>query len=250
MRPIWNIWYSYVGRRDQQNEVVFMNYGFSGEKKLELDAQDEVNRFSIGLYDHVARGVPLKGKRVLEIGCGRGGGCSYIARYLEPESVTGVDLCKKSIDFSKAHHNLENLVFKKMDAQNLTFPDNAFDAVINVESSHCYENMDRFLREVHRVLKPQGHFLYADLREKKHVSLLQEQLDNSELAIVEHEDITGNISLALEKDSQRRSDLIGRMAPRYLIGIAKHFAGVRGSRTYDAFKSRGKEYHSWILKKA
>jgi ubiquinone/menaquinone biosynthesis C-methylase UbiE len=46
----------------------------------------------------------------------------------------------------------------------MPFPDASFDAVINVESSHCYPSMGRFLSEVHRVLRPRGSLLFADLR--------------------------------------------------------------------------------------
>ena len=46
------------------------------------------------------------------------------------------------------------------DAQDLPFPDESFDAVINVEASHIYPNFERFLGEVARVLRPGGHFLY------------------------------------------------------------------------------------------
>jgi fatty-acid O-methyltransferase len=56
------------------------------------------------------------------------------------------------------------LDFVQGDAQNLHFPDQSFDAVINVEGSHIYPNFERFLGEVARVLRPGGHFLYADFR--------------------------------------------------------------------------------------
>ena len=49
-------------------------------------------------------------------------------------------------------------------AESLPFPDESFDAVINVEASHAYPHFDRFLPELTRVLRPRGHFLYADFR--------------------------------------------------------------------------------------
>jgi ubiquinone/menaquinone biosynthesis C-methylase UbiE len=42
------------------------------------------------------------------------------------------------------------------DAQNLPFPDQSFDAVINVEASHIYPEFERFVGEVARVLPPEG----------------------------------------------------------------------------------------------
>ena len=49
-------------------------------------------------------------------------------------------------------------------AESLPFADESFDAVINVEASHGYPDFPRFLAEVARVLRPGGHFLYADFR--------------------------------------------------------------------------------------
>ena len=59
---------------------------------------------------------------------------------------------------------MPGLAFEVGDAERMPFPDASFDAVVNVESSHCYPSMPAFLSEVRRVLRPGGHFLYADLR--------------------------------------------------------------------------------------
>lgn len=62
------------------------------------------------------------------------------------------------------------MTFVHGDAENLPFPDESFDAVINVEAAHLYPDYPRFLREVARVLRPGGHFLYADLRERGYLA--------------------------------------------------------------------------------
>src|SRR5258708_14045516 len=48
------------------------------------------------------------------------------------------------------------------DAENLPFAKASFDVVINVESAHCYGSIDRFLAEVHRVLRSSGRLAFAD----------------------------------------------------------------------------------------
>ena len=53
---------------------------------------DEPNRFPIQLYHRTATQADLSGKRVLEVGCGHGGGASYLVRTLHPASYTGLDL--------------------------------------------------------------------------------------------------------------------------------------------------------------
>ena len=64
------------------------------------------------------------------------------------------------------------------DAENLPFEDNSFDAIINVESSHCYGNVEQFLREVHRVLRPGGDFLFVDLRGAQKLVELQTMVED------------------------------------------------------------------------
>src|SRR6202012_3533303 len=158
--------YPMATRRLSAQDVVFLNYGYEEDPpmSLPLTASDEPNRASIQLYYRTATQVDLSGKRVLEVGCGHGGGASYLMRTLHPASYTGLDLKPVGIAFCRKRHNLPGLDFVQGDAENLPFPDQSFDAVINIESSHCYPRFPRFLAEVARVLRPGGHFLYADLR--------------------------------------------------------------------------------------
>ena len=92
-RRFWQTWYQLLSRTFQEAEVTFLNYGYaeSDAAELVLRPEDEPNRYCIQLYHRVASAVDLTGQRVLEVGSGRGGGCSYMARYLGPESVCGVD---------------------------------------------------------------------------------------------------------------------------------------------------------------
>ncbi len=81
---------------------------------------------------------------------------------LQPASYTGLDLNPDGISFCRRRHDLPGLEFVQGDAEDLPFPDESFDAVINVESSHLYPHFPVFLTEVARVLRPGGNFLYTD----------------------------------------------------------------------------------------
>ncbi|TFH30798.1 MAG: class I SAM-dependent methyltransferase, partial [Promethearchaeota archaeon] len=100
-RPFWRIWHNYLVSHDKNFDVKFMDYGFcplNGEiPLLELRKEDETERYCINLYHHDVQDVPLENKDMLEIGCGRGGGAAYIARYLKPRSYIGLDLSTKAI---------------------------------------------------------------------------------------------------------------------------------------------------------
>ncbi|MDO9580466.1 MAG: class I SAM-dependent methyltransferase [Bacteroidales bacterium] len=172
----FKFWYWYLSSIDKNAEVIFMNYGYSkNNHKIELKETDEKNRYSIQLYHLIATGVDIEGKDILEVGCGRGGGLSYIYRYLSPNFVTGVDLNRKAINFCNKKYSTERIKFLQANAQKLTFPKDSFDVVINIESSHRYSEIDLFLDEVYRVLKPSGFFLFTDFRDNIEIEKLNTQ---------------------------------------------------------------------------
>ena len=85
------IWYPFLTRRLNTQDVTFLNYGYEGDPPLNLplEGTDADNRYSINLYNQVATQVDLTGKKVLEASCGHGGGASYIMRTLKPAEYTG-----------------------------------------------------------------------------------------------------------------------------------------------------------------
>lgn len=230
--------------------MLFLNYGYHAGEPLDLQEQDRADRYSIQLYHRVAGAIDLAGKSLLEVGSGRGGGASYVMRYLGPASVVGVDLARSAVDFCREHFRIPGLSFERGDAEALQFPDASFDAILNVESSICYEHPERFFSEVRRVLKPGGHFLYADVREKHQLSEWTRQLVASGLQKLQEEDITRRVVEALDRDSERREALIREYAPRFLRRIFGEFAGVRGSKYYyQPLMAGEKVYRRFLFRK-
>ena len=246
-------WYQYLSGLDLGADVTFLNYGYAPldgrAPEPELLPEDQPNRHCIQLYRRVAGAVELRGKTLLEVGCGRGGGASYVARYCRPASMTGVDFSGRAVEFCREHYRVEGLTFIKADAESLPFPAESFDAVVNVESSHCYNSMERFLREVVRVLRPGGHFLFADIRTPASVPLLREQLRAAGLRVVEEERITENVLKALELDSERKLALIRAKVPTFMRARVQQFAGLTGSPVYRSFLTREWEYLRFALQK-
>ena len=83
--------------------------------------------------------------------------------------MIGVDFSDKAVNLCKKYYCVDGLSFVPGDAEHLPFDDDSFDAVVNVESSHCYGSMATFLAQVKRVLKPGGHFLFADFRTREQI---------------------------------------------------------------------------------
>ena len=179
-------WYPLLSRRFGEDDVVFLNYGYEADPPLglPLDESDERNRYGIQLYHQTATQVDLSGKKVLEVSCGHGGGASYLMRTLRPAAYTGLDFNPDGIAFCQKRHQLPGLDFVHGDAENLPFPDESFDAVLNVEASHAYPSFDRFIAEVARVLRPGGHFLYADMRGHQEISEWETELADAPMRLL------------------------------------------------------------------
>lgn len=247
---LFRIWYWYVNKADKNAEIVFMNYGYAGkDHTLLLDKLHEPNRYSIQLYHHLAQQVEIKDKNILEIGCGRGGGLSYITRNFSPASAKGIDLVKKAVSFSNRHHKLDGLSFAQGDAQKLNFENNSFDVVINVESSHRYPAMSSFLKEVSRILRPDGHFLFTDFRYSHEMDDLKKELDSTGFSVLNERCINHEVVEALRLDDERKRKLVNKLAPKFLHKTALNFAGAIGSETYNQFATRKYIYFSYVMKK-
>jgi ubiquinone/menaquinone biosynthesis C-methylase UbiE len=252
-RTIWRLWYPYLTRRLRDaEEVLFLNYAFAEEPPaaLALDPADEPNRACIQLYHHVATQADLRGRDVLEVSCGHGGGASWLTRTLRPKSYTGLDLNPAGIAFCRERHRVAGLDFVQGDAQRLPFPDGAFDAVVNVEASHCYPDFPRFVAEVARVLRPGGHFLYADFRSAGDVAAWEAALAAAPWQRLRSRVINPEVLRGLAQNSARSLALVERRLPSFLHGPGRDFAGVVGSRVHELFRTGAFSYRSFCFQKS
>jgi ubiquinone/menaquinone biosynthesis C-methylase UbiE len=244
-KTLWRWWYGKLAKQIAVSSWTFMNYGYAptsriAEETLKLQPQDEPDRLCIQLYQQIVSPVSLEGKRVLEVGCGRGGGASFLARYHRPANITGMDFSSEAIGFCRQRHGtIGNLEFSVGDAEKIPFPDASFDAVVNVESSHCYGNVAKFFSEVLRVLRPGGYFLFADLRVSAEMKELQELLAaKPQWQLVEQEDITERVAAALSADDARKRKMISELVPGKLQPIFEEFAGVSGGKVFNSLQKR------------
>lgn len=111
--------------------------------------------------------APHSPQRVLDVATGTGDFAIMIANILHPEQVLGIDIsagmmeigCKKVEE-----RGLANVVsFKKEDCMNLSLPDESFDAVTAAFGIRNFQDLDRGLSEMCRVLKKGGHLSIVEL---------------------------------------------------------------------------------------
>lgn len=225
----------------------FMNFGYAPLGDADRDGGPE--RYCVSLYRHVAGAIDLCGARVLEVGCGRGGGSAFVMSQLRPTSVVGLDFASRNISLCRRFHHLPGLSFVVGDAEAIPFPDGTFDVVLNVESSCLYASMDAFLACVRRVLRPGGHFLFADIRPREDMSALDAALMATGFILQKRTDITENVARALQEDSDRRIREITRRASRPFHSLWREIAGTEGSIVLRALLEGSRRYTSYVFRK-
>lgn len=116
------------------------------------------NPFSLGRIN--------RGETVLDIGCGAGVDTLVAAIMVGSKGhVTGIDLTPEMLKRATTNlgkTSLKNVTFQEGSAEQLPFPDRAFDVAISNGVFNLIPDKAKALREVFRVLKPSGRFLLAD----------------------------------------------------------------------------------------
>lgn len=109
-------------------------------------------------FDNLIPFDELPNMRVLEIGVGMGSHAALIARHAQ--SFGGIDLTDYAVDMTTKRMEIlgvqEKSEIRRMDAEQISFPDASFDFVWSWGVIHHSSNTKNVLQEIHRVLKPAG----------------------------------------------------------------------------------------------
>ncbi|MGM0551029.1 MAG: class I SAM-dependent methyltransferase, partial [Bacteroidota bacterium] len=168
-----------------------------------------INKFSL-----------LTDKDLLDIGCGNGVVALYVSDNYSVNSVLGVDLNSNNVKIAnneKEKRNKSNVNFLEGDAQNLSnIESNSMDIIINIESAFHYPHKELFIDEIHRILKPGGQFVIADILTTKRENIFlkswkrkmnyyhwsfekyQDAFNRSHLKMRSHDDITDKVILGFK----------------------------------------------------
>lgn len=204
--------YSMVDRELGGRYQPFLNYGYDLPSGLVLEHRDAVFDAYAQLYHYVLSTVDVHGANVLEIGSGRGGGSYYIKQYLDAKNVVGIEYLPQNVDASRnSFGSVNNLAFRQGDASNLDIEINSVDVVVNIESSHCYPNLERFFEEVCRVLRSGGSFCYADLMTPDMDEQVKQITTLLPFELTKVEDITDGVVGGLALANQRKLSLVHEM---------------------------------------
>jgi SAM-dependent methyltransferase/acyl carrier protein len=235
--------YNDVTRRLEQSGMgaasFFLNYGYvslgeGDEARFEVPAE-VFNRNSVRLAFELIGSTQLNDRKVLDVGCGRGGTVALLAETFGADA-TGVDLSPEAIAFCQNTHG-PAAQFKVGDAEHLPFADESFEVVINMESSHTYPNLRAFFTEVRRVLANGGMFLYTDLLPVQRWPEVRMLLASLGLRAASERNITANVLHSCDDVAANRAKAFGGKD-----AMIENFLAVPGSAVYEQMQSGAWEY--------
>lgn len=101
----------------------------------------------------------VKGLTILDIASGSGYGSALLGE--TASEVYGVDVSDDAIDYATKNYSSKNVSFIKGDGTKIPLKDNQVDIVVSFETIEHIEDYKTFMKEVKRVLKPEGLFILS-----------------------------------------------------------------------------------------
>jgi len=150
-------WQARLGASERQQQEHYDNIAADYEAHYSDRWSVEYRRKFI--YEPMFEGLDLSGMKVLDAMCGSGQTTNYLLDC--GADVTGLDISNEVVDAFQARWNDARVVKRSLLDSGL--PDNEFDCVVVVGGlHHIHPDVKRAVREIHRVLKPGGHFCFME----------------------------------------------------------------------------------------
>lgn len=106
-------------------------------------------------------------QQILDIATGTGDFALLLAKRIKPQHIVGADISEGMMAVGREkvkEEGLQNVIsFQYEDCMQLSFPDGSFDAVTSSYGVRNFQNLDKGLQEMQRVLRPGGHLLIVEL---------------------------------------------------------------------------------------
>jgi ubiquinone/menaquinone biosynthesis C-methylase UbiE len=104
--------------------------------------------------------------KILDIGCGGGGNINRYAKMILNGKIFGIDYSITAVNVSKEinkRYIIQGIVeISQGSVSSLPFQDDFFNLVSGFEAYYFWPDLTRDLREIYRVLKPNGHFILVN----------------------------------------------------------------------------------------
>ena len=131
---------------------------FAGYKKIRDNEANANNLFEIpALFSMMP---DLKGKKVLDLGCGFGEHCrQFVDR--GAEKVVGIDISEKMLEVARVENCDPKITYLNMPMEDIAELQDTFDIVISSLAFHYVEDFEGVIRNIHNLLKENGIFIFS-----------------------------------------------------------------------------------------
>ena len=156
--------YGKEGKKSEQVELMFDNIA---------PAYDQLNHtLSLGIDKSWRRKAinwlkPFQPQRIMDVATGTGDFAILACRELGPEILVGTDISEGMMNVGRNKVKKAGLSgrisFAREDCTSLSFADESFDAITVAFGIRNFDNLDKGLTEMCRVLKPGGHLVILEL---------------------------------------------------------------------------------------
>lgn len=120
---------------------------------------------------------PFAPSSILDIATGTGDLAIQLHKTLKSQQIIGCDISEKMMEVARRKVEergiADNITFERQDATALTFADNSFEAVTAAFGVRNFEQIERGIEEMYRVLKPGGHLMILELSTPEHFPMKQ-----------------------------------------------------------------------------
>jgi len=137
-----------AGRYDKLNRLLSVGIDTGWRKKAILQLRDDDPKY------------------ILDVATGTADMAILACRYLKPEKVLGIDISRQMLELGKKKVEKEGLTsmiqLQEGDSETIKHSENTFDAVMVAFGVRNFENLERGLNEMLRVLKPGGRLIILE----------------------------------------------------------------------------------------
>jgi len=235
------VWYPTLHHYSKYLNLKFLNFGYIPKPDSKEDAKfnkiisknyDGITKIFTPLEDHLPnlylyektlsmcpKHPDLEDFEILEAGCGLGNGMQWVqSAHPEVKSTSGID---------RVVRDSQNGMITYSDVHDMQKDSNSYDLVLNVESSHFYANIKKFLQEVERVLKPGGFFCWTDIAYSKEdynnkyifstlnkfliIDDILKAAEEANLELINYEDITKPVLKGIDQTAKRYDQMCDKL---------------------------------------
>lgn len=152
--------------------------------------------FQSATHKYLFASENIHGSTILDIACGTGYGTNIMFQRHKDTVFFGCDIDDSAINYAKNNYPSQ-ITFKKCSAYDTGFENNFFDTVVSFETLEHLSNGDSFMKEIKRILKPNGKFICSTPNRsfgERLGSTKEKPLNPHHISLYYHNDLTSLLS--------------------------------------------------------